>query len=210
MQQTVYPILQSGFIGITDKGLKRPDPVEPTFREAVIFKEFKAPLAKYKYSPDVSDLFFDWSARPELLRNFEFREKIIKAAFQSFGTMSIYTWFLLQNEKPTVSEMHRVFLIETLEFIANCTPRKIQPVQWTRLLEADLKSDKIVIDLKKHFVNDLTAEQNIGVTRRLPLKTDEFLTRWLQCPNGFEDMLVTLFTIFGERSRRTDITNLTS
>lgn len=209
MQQTVYPILQSGFVGMTDKGLKRPDPVEPTFRDAVIFKEFKAPLAKYKYSPDCSDLFFDWSANPELLRNFEFREKIIKAAYQSFGTANIYSWFLLQNEKPTVSEMHKVFMIETLEYIADVAPRKIHPVQWVRLLEADLKSDKIVVDLRKHFVYDSSANSATNFLA-LPLKTDEFLTRWLMLPNGFEDLLLCLFAIFGERSRRTDITNQTS
>ena len=204
---TTYPILQSGFIGFSDKSLKRPTPVEPSFREAVIFKEFKSPLSRYKYSPACSDLFFDWSAKPELLKDFDFREKIVRAAFESFGTKSIYDWLNLQIDKPTVGSLHMTFLLETLSFITKHEPRSIQNVQWIRLLEG---SDKSVHGTAKFNTFFKTGVNTVDNDNCLQLDLESFLTRWLQVEGGFEDLLISLFVIFGDRSPRTDMNNQTS
>lgn len=203
-----YPILQSGFIGIREKGLKRPDPIEPSFRDAVIFKESKSPLSKYKYSPTVKHLFLNWNSDPSLLKDFEFRAKIIKAAFESFGTNNFYQWGVLQDEKPTTSDLHNAFILETLDYLMLDVPRKIHNSIWIRLLEADERPSSVKIDITKHFRQESSNYDAFDV--KLPFKLEGIILKWVQKERGFEDLLLSLYIIFGDRASRTTITKETT
>lgn len=203
----VYPVLQSGFVGHTQNGLRRPDVIEPTLRQAVIFKEYKLPLTKYFYSAEVTELYSRWCSNPGSLKDFDFRERVIKAAFSSFANPSFYQWIRLQDEKPTVSDLHKAFIVETLEYLYACKPRNIENVQWIRLLEANEESHRVRVDIEKYFNQD-----TIGVCDRasVPVSLRTVIKNWVSMEHGFEDLLISLFVIFGDRSRRTDISNATS
>lgn len=206
--QTTYPILQSGFIGLTEKGLKRPDPIEPSFRDAVIFKEIKSPLRKYKYSPAVKQLFVEWNSNPKLLKDFDFRERILKTAFESFGSVDFLQWIALQNEKPTTTDLHSTFITETLDYLLTDTPRKIQPSIWIRLLEADERPSSVKFDVKKYFRQE-SANYNT-FDAKLPTKLEGIILSWVSKDRGFEDLILSLFVIFGDRTPRTAVTNETT
>lgn len=204
-----YPILQSGFIGLTEKGLRRPDPIGPSFRDAVIFKEVKSPLAKFRFSPTIKQLFVEWNSKPELLRDFDFRERILDAAYKSFGTYNLFQWLTMQSEKPTISELHARFLYETLDFLMGDTPRSIDQSSWLRLIEADEKPVTVRLDFKKYFKSDVNSNE-ISYPEKLPTKLEGIIQRWVTKERGFEDLLLSLFVIFGDRAARTAVTKETT
>lgn len=202
-----YPVLQSGFISLTQNELRKPEMVEPSFRQEIIFKEFKIPLKKFFYNPEISELFSRWCNNPKCLKDFEFREKVIEKAFSAFSGPSFYTWLQLQNNKPTISDLHKAYLYETLEYLLLDKPRQIQSVQWVRLLEASEKTHSVKLDVSKYFGQD----NNINTSSvRVPIKLSSVIGMWLKKPGGFEDLLISLFIIFGGRTNRTDITDMTS
>jgi hypothetical protein len=203
-----YPILQSGFVGITVKGLKLPDIVGPSLQNAVIFKEVRSPLSKYRFSPAVHDLYKDWCGNSDLLKDFDFREKILKTAIESFGTYNFYDWLTLQSTKPTLSDLHKTYILDTLEYLMLDQPRKIDNTSWMRLLQADDRPNAVVIDVKQYFMSKPGSLATSDV--RLPSKMLSILKLWVSKERGFEDLLMTLYIIFGDRSARTAITRETT
>lgn len=201
-----YPVLQSGFVGLSQKGLKRPDPIEPNFREAIISKEYKAPLNKYFYSPEITEIFFTYCGNSDALKSFEFRERLIKATFEVFMNFDFKRFLNLQNEKPTISDLHKVFIMETLEYIIANKPRTIEAVQWIRMIEAGQADHKVQVNVDTYF-----NRESLGVdsSLKIPNQTASLIHAWVSKERGFEDLLITLFVMFGERSRRTELTRNT-
>ncbi len=199
-----YPILQSGFVCLTPYGVKRPDPIEPSFRREVLFKDLKDPLNKFFYSPEITDLYLRWADRPEALREFEFRERLLVAAMSIFAG-GFYPWLNFQNNAETVGHLHASFIVETLEYLLADKPRSVQCIQWINLLEADKRSSKTRMEVGHYFRDENNSSNSF---LKLPCGIKDIVTLWTQKVNGFEDLLITLFVIYGERSGRTDITNL--
>jgi hypothetical protein len=198
-----YPVLQSGFVGLTQKGLKRPDPIEPSFREAIISKEFKAPLNKYFYSPEITEIFFSYCANSNVLKSFEFRERLIKATFEVFMNFDFKRFLNLQNEKPTISDLHKVFIMETLEYVMANKPRTIEAVQWIRMIEAGQVDHRVQVNVDSYFNRETLGTDS---SLKIPNQTASLIHAWVSKERGFEDLLITLFVMFGERSRRTELT----
>lgn len=203
-----FPILQSGFIASSTKGLKLPDPFTPSLQNSVIFKDVKNPLAVYRYSPGVVELYKQWCANSALLRDFNFREQIITQAFISFGTTNFHSWLMLQNMQPTLSDLHKTYILETLDYLLVGTTRKIDNISWMRLLEADNRPNTVAIDIRKYFKQDTMNYSADDVT--LPVLTREIIRVWVSKERGFEDLLLSLFIIFGDRMARTAVNNQTS
>ena len=200
-----YPILQSGFVSLNQLDVRKPDPIEPSFRREVLFKDLKDPLNKFFYSPEITDLYIRWADRPEAMKDFDFRERILKAALTSFGSAGFYHWITFQNNADTVGHLHASFLMETLEYLLKDTKRNIECLLWINILEADKRSAKTRMEVG-HYFKDETSRSDYNV--KLPADMKGLVKLWTQKPQGFQDLLISLFVIFGERSGRTDITNL--
>jgi hypothetical protein len=199
-----YPVLQSGFVAVGPEGLTLPDPIEPTIRQSVIFKEFKSPLLNYHFSPAVTELFNNWSAKKEVLREFDFRERLLKVAFKAFGTKEFRAWLLLQLEAETLSALHKKFLLETCDYILNGTARRLSNVQWVNLLEAGPTTASVRLSPSEFLSN----KDGVREYTNIPEKMVELIVRWTQHRDGFEDLLVCLYVIFGARSRQTDVVDV--
>lgn len=202
--QSVYPVLQSGFIASNLTGLRKPVVIDPSLRETVLFKGTKQPLANYYFSQEVSGLYFEWCANPKVLRDFDFRERLLRAAFRAFNTTSFFRWLELQQDKPHYSDMHKQFIAETIEYLFLNKPRSIHVAQWHRLIEASSKTNRVKMDLRKYF-----GENNISGPQLIPTSLIKVINRWVTIQGGFEDMLISLFVIFGSRAGVSEITNTT-
>lgn len=200
---TRYPVLQSGFASLTEKNLEQAVIEEATLRDSILGKEYRKNNNRYFYSPEVSKLFTKWRTNPEKIREFEFREKIIKTAISAFATPSIYRWIMAQNDVPTVSALHRVFIIETLDMLMLNKPRELQISQWVHLLEASEKVDAVRVNVDRYFDGEV---QSNGP--RLPSSIYDLLQIWLSQNQGFVDLLITLYVIFGDRKQRSDVANI--
>jgi hypothetical protein len=202
-----YPVLQSGFVALSQKGLKRPEPIEPTFREAVIFKDYKSPLNKYYYSPLATELFIEWCNNSKVLKSFDYRERVIKLACEQFGKYNFRNFLSLQNEKPSISDLHNVFIMETLEYLLVDKTRSISTVQWLSMLEATTVDNRVQVKVDSYFNRNALGTDN---SVKIPTNAADIIQIWVQKENGFEDLMLCLFIMFGERTRRTELTNLTS
>jgi len=195
-----YPILQSGFISISETGLKKGVGSNPSFPDNLLLKAYRRVSNQYFYNEEITKLFNRYLANPLALKDFDFRERLIKAAFSAFGTKSIADWIYLQSHQSSVSDLHKSFIVDTLKHIVTLEPRSMEAGQWIRIIEADDKTYNTIIDVR-HFFSNSKGE-------KVPASLTDFINAWLRVPKGFEDMLISLFVIFGERSQRTDVANL--
>lgn len=203
-----YPILQSGFIGFSDTAFNKPAPHEPSFRSAIIFKDTRNPLDKYHYSKDVKELFKLWITNFDNMKSMEFRERVLKTAFKCFGTSNFYEWLALQSKQSTVTDLHRAFILETLDFLLMENARKIHVSAWSRMLEADERCDAVAIDVTKYFQKESMFLDSKNV--KLPVRMSEIIQLWVSKPQGFDDLLYSLHIIFGDRMAHTAITSETT
>ena len=197
------PVLQSGFISLTEKGLELPKIVKPGVRDLILDKEIDNPLNVYFFSTEITDLFTIWSNKPDCIRDFEYRERLIKAAYKAFATTSFYDWLWQQNNRASIGEIHVAFITETLEYLSSDVPRRTENILWYRIITAHESSTSVKWDLTKYFVAQGNSKPSV------PMKLDDLMTLWFRKTDGFQDLLITLYTIFGERTARMNTTKQT-
>lgn len=195
-----FAVLQSGFISDLSKGLVHNEFIKDPFVDLALDKDHLKSKSHYFYFKEVDDLYEEWSKNNTLIKTMEFREKIIKAAKNAFNNISIYNWLNIQKYANTVTSTHVNFISETIGFVLG-SPRSIQTSQWIRLLEVSEKAQSINLDIDKYFNKNNIQNQ---VKFSSSLLTD-FIVIWVSQPNGFEDMLLSLYVIFGDRPAVTDV-----
>lgn len=203
MSTVVYPVLQSGFVTFDTDGLRKPEIPAPGLQDVMIFKAKRDPLAKYFFNQEITNLQREYQANPALMRKFDFRERIIRICYKLFNNLSFARWIEIQQGMTTYTDMHSVFIIETLDYIFTGKARTIAVSQWSRLLEASERTAEVKTNLVYYF-GDGGAH-----AAKFPRLLTPVIQMWLSTPDGFEDMLYSLFTIFGARSGLSAITNTT-
>lgn len=195
-----FAILQSGFITNLEKGLIKNDYIKDPFVDLALDKDHLKSKSLYFYHKEINDIYEDWRGDATLMKSMEFRERIIKAAKDAFNSYSIYQWFLMQGNTETLTELHQKFIYDTLAFVQG-QKRAIEAVQWIRLLEASEKTQGVKINVDRYFDNVNFKQEAKFSSSAL----STFLVLWTSRPNGFEDLMITLFVIFGDRPYVTDV-----
>jgi len=191
-----YPILRSGFVSMTDAGLKQPKSSFDGHAAAILGKERLEPDDEHFYNENVQKLFVLTlkEANLNILDRFEVQENILKAAAQAFGTKNFWDWINFQSSSPIVSSVHQAFIIETLRYI-NGTPRKTHIQQWIRLLEAGSSQMKNAIR-NEHYFEEL---RKLRESKAIPADMSAVFTKWLRQENGYYDFICSMAAIFGNR-----------
>jgi hypothetical protein len=195
-----FAILQSGFITNLEKGLIKNQYIKDPFVDLALDKDHLKSKSLYFYHKEINDIYEDWRGDKTLMKSMDFRERILKAAKDAFNSYSIYQWFLMQGNTETLTELHQRFIYDTLSFVQG-QKRSIEAVQWIRLLEASEKTQGVKIDVDKYFDNVNFKQEAKFSSSAL----STFLVNWTSQPNGFEDLMITLFVIFGDRPYVTDV-----
>lgn len=197
-QQLRFPILQSGFVSLNEEGLTKPDMTTPTIRDDILLKEYRTKADKYFYSKAITELFHQWRSNPSLIREMDFREQVLIQAFKLFKTDKLTTWIRAQNEKPSLSNIHNVFLLETIKFASGIEKRSLENVQWISLIDYSDRAQAVRVDMDDYFRED-------SGHLYVPMKMDRFIQSWVSQVNGFEDLLISLYVIFGDREQKIDV-----
>ncbi len=197
-----YPILQSGFVSFTEETLLTPVKYNDLVISNVLSKDYRSPSNRYFYSKPLSMLYNKWLGNPQCLREFDTREQIIKHAKVLFSNPSLFKWMQLQLDHGEIGNLHEAFILDTLEFLTG-KDRRIQVAQWISLLEKAIKSQAIQIDLAKFF--DREKYPQPIYTDTLPGQLTDILQIWINRPQGYEDLLISLYVIFGNRPYITDV-----
>lgn len=198
-----YPKLQSGFISFSDQNLKTPVKYNDLVISNVLSKDYRSPSNRYFFSEDISMLYNRWCGQPDCLKDFETREQLLKIAKGLFATTSFFRWVNLQTNHGGLGDLHQTFLTETLEYLVG-NDRKLQPSQWITLLERAIKSESTKVNFARFFDKELYGRQ-VGYDNILPSHIIEILSKWTSKPKGFEDLLISLYVIFGNRPYITDV-----
>jgi len=150
----------------------------------------------YHFNKLVQELYNRYMAKNDLIRDLDFKEEIIKAAYKAFGSFNFINWLTLQNQSPCFTAMHKKFLIETLRYIETGS-RLVNVSTWTRLIE---KRPSTEVDSNVEFnVSKLMEDTNSKFVGGLRVvDTSDFIYKWVKWEDGFNDLLRSLYIVFGK------------
>lgn len=197
-----YPILQSGFISLTEEKLSTPVKYNDLVISNVLSKDYRNPSNHYFFSKPISVLYNKWLSNANCLLDFAVREELLVVSKHIFNTPSFFKWVKLQLDRGDISQLHEAFLIDTLEYLTG-QDRKIQPSQWISLLEKAIKSTSTQINIARFFNKEMYQSPQYGDL--LPNTVNDILSIWVSKQGGYEDLLITLYVIFGNRPYITDV-----
>ncbi len=183
-----YPILQSGFLALSETGLIKQVPKQPSFGETILFMEVNHEYDNLFYSEDVSDLFNQWQSRFKIMNEFSgFRVQILEQAMKRFGP-SILDWVMFQANKPGFSNSHRQFLTKMSMWMTNdrTTPAdSAEMVRWVGILGPE-QGNNIDLDVSGFPIDSMD-------------KTANAIANWVAKEGGYESLLGYMYVIFGKR-----------
>lgn len=191
-----YPVLRSGFLGVSLVGMKQPDSKYNAFNAAILGKQRLEPDNSNYYHEDIQKLFVRSQKEGQygILNDFQFQEDILRSAAEAFGTTNFYDWLKIQLLNPEITGIQKAFLVETLEYLCG-TPRKTHIHQWIRLLEYTGGKDRNAI--RTTGANERIEE---FIDKRLvPASLSEVFVRWIRQPGGFYEFISSMEAFFGNR-----------
>lgn len=153
-------------------------------------------------SPEVMRLYKMWFNGDPYTRSFDYRREVMTLASTVFGTLSFLEWFRAQQMSPAYGEWHHRFLTDTLRYIQ------------TGKRDLDIRTWMRMVTFKDEPISDYDpggyVEQYFGKRRlhpdtvvALPNHDSEpsliySLQKWLAQPQGLDDLLNSLYLLFGE------------
>lgn len=190
-----FPILHSGFIARIDTHLRKSEAVNNPFVESLLFKKSGSnDFANLFYNEEIHSLYKEMVNDPAITHDFEFRERILKAAALMLGLGGIHEWLDIQNKYARVSTWHIEFLIDTIRYIATGNRQTSLPVIDSLIIRVP---DGRPIELEK--CEELKELLNKG-NAYLGGMISPVLNKWVSHRGGYADLLQTLWLIFGDRS----------
>lgn len=138
----------------------------------------------------VVDSLYDYLAssqgRP---KNWKFQAQITDVALIHFG--DFHEWLDTQISNPHLSGPRREYLIDTINFI-NGKPRQMNSSGWMFVLE-DLQLRAEQVNIRRYHESSQYLEKG--------LTTVQILQKWCERPEGINDLITTLYVLFGHVGR---------
>ena len=158
-----------------------------------MFKPARAPV---EVNVNIEQLYRKRLNNESHLATFEFREKLLIIALNTFGTSDFCYWFRTQHVSPATGDLHRRFLDDTLRFILTGR-REMFLETWNTLLtlsDIDGNITPLSTYAKEFFCMDSNTASS---PPKQNIKLREVIQQWVSRPNGFEDLLGSLHILFG-------------
>lgn len=151
----------------------------------------------------VTALWEQYLSRRMLIDSFDFRDAVIRAVLGAFDTVNFRDWYFNQRTSPFVNDMHRRFLVDTLNFICGCE-REFELITWDSLLD----KQQVPTPIDKQEVSETEASFfgiSTGSVVRDRIDDHVFLrdivAKWCQRENGVVDMLYSTHILFGKPNK---------
>lgn len=184
----VYP---SGFLGASD--VATTDPIDiATIKHRLFDNSALGNVSAHTANREVSSLWDDAVYGDPAYRSFDFRERILRAALDSFGTSTFKQWVLAQESSPYVTEYHYRWIRETVLYVCEGKAREHQYSTWSMLFTIGVYDTTPIEgqDVAKYLGKGSPTE-NLSIA--------EFITAWCAQPAGVDDLLQSLNALFGKR-----------
>ncbi len=190
-------ILHSGFVTTDSSKLLRSTIEDKGIRKMVIQPSSLGEDPDSYYDSEVTGIFNQWRKDEDLIRNFEFRETLLKVALRAFDDQSFGRWIELQHAQGGVGYLHRRFIKEVVGRIFSDQAKTMDNYQYYRLLSREPFSTKFPdTNVSSVLSTDyLDTFIKSGQGSFLP----DVLTEWTKDTDGVVDLICTLNVIFGRR-----------
>lgn len=198
------PILQSGYVDVDINGLIKPTEYSDLVIQNVLSKDYRSPSNKFLFNPEIVKLYLEWQGNPDCIKHFEFREKLISLTKRLFKTKTLLQWLEFQNNKVSLSSLHVEFIYDTLRYLCN-GKRSMEISQWINLVEKSLRDQVTHVSMGNHFSSKKITEELGYMYSVINLSWNNLIIQWISKPKGTEDLLITMFVIFGNRPYITDV-----
>jgi hypothetical protein len=190
----VYP---RGFIGF-DNGQSAVVPKQMDYADLVKNIVYNRPTddnqVNNPFNPEVSTLWREYVSGAGRISSFDFRERILKAALNAFGTNNFQQWCELQVSNPYFSATHVKFMNDTFGYL-DTGVRGVNVQSWRNIVAIGSPGDnsKSVYKMREFFRLDEKQPYAIKESNLLP-----FINTWVSYEGGFSDLLNTLAIFFGD------------
>lgn len=152
-------------------------------------------IIKIEGDSRVDDLMIEFINFPKRTIYWEYRDKAIKLAQELFSSRS--NWFIAKESDGRVSDIKLMFIVDTLRYVFTGR-RRFAITAWGDLLGADNGEIKNLV--KRTDVTDYL--RSIEVLCDAELELNNIIQKWMTQPQGFDDMVFTLYYIFGSKNRK--------
>jgi hypothetical protein len=143
---------------------------------------------------DVERLYASYIKQAGEVTSIAFRDQILAAAFNAFGTKSFFRWIQEQRTSPGMGDLQYRFLTETLNFLGG-KKRQTDIGVWIVLIEA---GDTCPPPAK--YIEAVEAFFGVRPHEASPTRNSnlvDVIQAWCSRPSGIEDLLQTLHLLFG-------------
>lgn len=132
----------------------------------------------------ISELFRIYETGAQDTANLTFRLRVLDSAVRLFG--DFHEWMTLQRNNPNLLGYNLEFLRDTLRYILT-GHRDMSPLIWL-----DLVAEKSIHTTQAHHLtlSELAPPKDLDTTKLIQL--------WCSRKGGFEDLLQSLFLLFGK------------
>lgn len=183
-----YPILQSGFLALSETGLVKQIPGQPSFSDTILFIRSNTEFDNHFYSETISKLFEEWQSNFVVMKDPKFQHRILEQAMKAFGT-SVLDWIDFQSNKPGFTQTHKQFLTRMSEWMGDGNEPSMvaeEAVRWVGFLGPSQGNN---IDM---HVGELAHVRGMATL-------SQAIINWVSKESGYESLLVHLYVIFGKR-----------
>lgn len=142
---------------------------------------------------EITQLYHQYVHKNPGYNTWEFRMKVIRAAKRLIGK-SLAVWLARHSKSGYILTNARKFIDDTLRYL-DTGVRTVSPINWLELLD-----DKPTAEAGKIHGPDLHMLR--GDNSISP--NSHYVTLWLRQPNGFEDLLISLYVMYGPSSPSVD------
>lgn len=153
------------------------------------------PMGRTEGDQEVAEVYTAYFRQDAISKSWELKVSTMVAALRLFGP-SFYDWALQQLDNEYLNNKAIRFIADTVKFIEYGS-RDMPALLWSDILDSVPVADKVPSTvLRTELRAVLTALRNNS--------DPQYLYKWLQQPNGFEDLLACLSICFGPDRRPED------
>lgn len=195
-------ILASGYVSYPDLPLVSKKMPEKIFDKYVIFKNHRNPNNPFYYNNEIDELYQLLSKTGAEINSVDNRASVLRIAKEMFARKNIMVWVDMQTNGPFFSSTLFSFLEDTLKAVLEGKKRRMHVTQWIRLIYPNFTEENRNSSLKDKMV---ALSRKYDEDKTIPKNLDDQILMWINRPNGANDLLVTLFILFGPRDWVLDV-----
>ena len=193
-----FPIYMRGFLGSPHGKMRDTNRslVYDTTLADNMYRKAMELANQNAYNPNAVNIYVELLKNPLVVHDDMFLRATIKTAKEAFGTTSFVDWFQLQYQSPDTGSTHIDYLEDMLEFAL--VGRAYKPLYdnqtWLSVLNLTL------VRGNETYLSKQTEEMLERFVKSHGRSVDDFINAMLLKEFGHEQLVRTLFVLFGDMS----------